>query len=461
MLVVGGIAGVLWGSQTPPSASAAPPKASAKSRKGSIRPVAANRASAPGISGTAKLSQFLGEGRDNHSADTGLLEEWPEKGPTYLGVIKGLGVGFSNFSAADGVFYTLGNFDKREMVVAIRFEDGAKVWEYELSEAYRNNFGDGPRGTPTLDGDRLFALGATGELVCLDRETGDKVWQKNIVQEFGAGLPNWGICESVLIDGDRLICTPGGSEATLAALDKQTGSVVWAGVTPQKDRPGYSSILPIEVNGLKQYAQFTASGVIGMRAADGQFLWRDDSSANGTANCAAPVYANGMLFSSSGYGKGASLLELTTTEDETTARLVHHSNDMKVHHGGLVLVDGHVYGSSDSGGLTCLELPSVKKKWQNRSIGKGSITYADGKLYLRDERDGKVALIRATPDEYKQLGVLEQPNRSNAKAWTYPVVFAGRLFLRDQDELHIYNVSKTDVARRDRPRAAPSKTLVK
>ncbi|MCY2966874.1 MAG: PQQ-binding-like beta-propeller repeat protein, partial [Planctomycetota bacterium] len=206
------------------------------------------------------------------------------------------------------------------------------------------------------------------------------------------------------------------------------------------DGPGYSSILPIEVGGLRQYAQFTAKGVVGVRADDGKFLWRDDSSANGTANCAAPVYADGMLFSASGYGKGGSMLNLSTSGNTTSATMAYHSNDLKVQHGGLVLVDGYVYGSSDSGGLTCIELKTGKKKWNNRSVGKASLTSADGKLFVRDESEGKVAMVRATPAGYQELGRLEQKNRSSSKSWTYPVVFSGKLFLRDQEEMHIYDL---------------------
>ena len=382
--------------------------------------------------------QFLGPDRNNQSRESGLLAKWPEGGPKRVKTITGLGVGFSNISIANGVIYTMGNHGQRELVLAFDLDSGKSVWEFDNAAAYHNSFGDGPRSTPTIDGERLYALGGTGELICLDRSSGKKIWQKNIAREFGSQVPGWGFCESVLIDGDRLICTPGGREATMVALDKKTGGTVWKAAVPQNDPAAYASPVLVEAGGVKQFAQLTARGTIGIRAGDGKFLWRDDSAANGTANCCAPVAADGMVVTASGYGKGGSMVELTSSGSETTCRFAWHSNDLAVHHGGLVLFDGHVYAAADQA-LNCIELKSGKVKWKNRSVGKGSLTFADGRLIVRSE-GGPVALVEATPAGYRELGQFKQPERSGSSAWTYPVVAGGKLFLRDQDKLLIYHV---------------------
>lgn len=398
-----------------------------------------DRTVSAGNAAAGSWPQFLGPNRDNLSAETGLLKKWPSSGPPQHKLITGLGVGFSNLAIEDGVVYTMGNVGEREFAFAFNLESGEKIWEFDNASAYHNGFGDGPRGTPTLDGDFVYVLGGGGDLACLDRKSGQSSWKKNITREFGSGVPGWGICESVLIDGDHLVCTPGGNGAVLVKLDKKTGEVVWKAATPNGDRTGYASMIAVDVGGVKQYVQFMAGGVIGIRADDGQYLWRDDSSANGTANCCAPVFDDNMVFTASGYGKGASMVQLASRGKETAARFGYHTNDLKVHHGGLVLVNGHVYGTNDPGILTCVELKTGKTKWQNRSVGKGSVTFADGNLVVRSE-GGPVALVQASPGAYNELGKFNQPDRSRSPAWTYPVVCDGKLFLRDQDKLFIYDV---------------------
>jgi outer membrane protein assembly factor BamB len=401
-------------------------------------PPRAARPTAKAKETVATWPQFLGPDRNNCSPETGLLKRWPKGGPKLLEMIQGLGVGFSNISISDGVFYTMGNHRDRELVLAVNLDSGENLWKFDNAAAYHNGYGDGPRSTPTIDGGRLYALGGTGELVCLERTSGKKVWQKNIVREFGSGVPGWGICESVLIDGDHLICTPGGRGATLVALDKKTGETLWKAAVPQDDPAAYASPILMEAGGVRQFVQLTARGTIGIRASDGKFMWRDDSSANGTANCCAPVASNGMVVTASGYGRGGSMVELTSSDGETSCRFAWHSNDLVVHHGGLVLHEGHVYATNDQA-LNCVELKTGKLKWKNRGVGKGSVTFADGRLVVRSE-SGPVALVEATPSAYKELGKFDQPDRSSSPAWTYPVVAGGRLFLRDQDKLFVYDV---------------------
>jgi len=409
-------------------------KVPSKKESGKTRKTANAKESAS----SAAWPQFLGPDRNNCSRDKGLLAAWPAAGPKLLKTLTGLGIAFSNISIADGVVYTMGNLGEREFVLAFNLDTGESIWKFDNAAAYHNGYGDGPRGTPTIDGANLYAMGGSGDLVCLDRKSGSKIWQKNIVKEFGSGVPGWGICESVLIDGDRLICTPGAKDATMVALDKKTGGTVWKAAVPENDPTAYASPIAVEVGGVRQYVQLTMRGTIGIRATDGKFQWRDDSSANGVANCCAPVAAANMVFTSSGYGKGGSMVELASSGGATTCHFAWHSNDLMVHHGGMVLFDGHIYGTNDQV-LNCVELKTGKLKWKNRSVGKGSVTFADGRLIVRSE-GGPVALVEATPADYKELGKFEQPERSGKPTWPYPVVAGGKLFLRDQDKLFVYDV---------------------
>ncbi|MGQ0635759.1 MAG: PQQ-binding-like beta-propeller repeat protein [Planctomycetaceae bacterium] len=416
----------------PGRAKKAPPKKTSS-------PQPHSGATGPVQLGDATWPQFLGPGRDNIARDTGLLREWPADGPRLVSTIGGLGVGFSNVALADGTAYTLGTHGAREFVLAFSLETGEKLWEQDIALAYHNDYGDGPRGTPTIDGDRLYALGATGALVCLDRHSGEPVWKKNLVSGFGSKVPRWGLCESVLVDGDRVICTPGGRGGLMVAFDKKSGAVAWKCPGKMGDEPAYASILAVDVEGVRQYVNYTANALIGVNADNGKLLWRDDSSTNGMANCCTAVFADGMLLTASGYTKGASMLKLASGSGPMRAELGYHTNDLKVHHGGLVLVGGHVYGSNDPGILTCIELKTGKVKWKDRSVGKGSLTCADGLLIVRGE-EGPLALVDASPTGYKEHGRFTPGDRSDRQAWTYPVVCAGKLFLRDQDILQVYDL---------------------
>jgi outer membrane protein assembly factor BamB len=355
-----------------------------------------------------------------------------------MGTLRGLGIGFSNVAIADDTAFTMGNHAEREYVLAFSLVSGERLWSCENGPAYHNQYGDGPRATPTIDNDRLYALGASGALTCVDRFTGKRVWKRNILKDFAGVLPHWGISESVLIDNDRLICTPGGPGATMVALDKMTGEVVWKCASPEKDIAAYSSAIAATLGGVRQYVQYTASATIGVRAEDGKLLWRDTSSANGTANCCAAVAIDDMVVTASGYAKGGSMLRLVSNAGETTATLGWRSNDLQVQHGGLVLFADHIFAANEQA-LVCIELETGKAKWKARSVGKGSLTYADGRLIVRSE-DGPIALVEASPAGYNELGRFIPPERSGMKSWTYPVVLNGKLLLRDQDLLFGYDM---------------------
>jgi outer membrane protein assembly factor BamB len=383
--------------------------------------------------------QFRGPNRDNISREPGLLSQWPEGGPELAWKQSGLGQGYSSVAVAQGKVYTMGNRNDEEFLIALDAQDGSELWALKTGQAYHNGTGDGPRGTPTVDDDRVYALGANGDLVCAAAENGDKIWHVNILEEFGGNNISWGICESVLIDGDHVICSPGGKKATFAALHKTTGKTAWRSVVQGQPPAAYSSMIAVDAGGVKQYVNFVHTAVVGIKAGDGKFLWADQKSANGTANCSSPIFYDDGIFSASGYGTGGAYVKLTKGG---TATFVYHTPNMKNHHGGMAAVSGYLYGF-DEGTLVCLDIKANKVKWQDRSVGKGSLTIADGMLYLRSE-NGPVALAEVTPDAYNESGRFDQPDRSNHQSWSHPAVAGGKLYLRDMDTLLVYDVKAAE-----------------
>jgi len=392
-----------------------------------------------GTGTSADWPQFNGRRRDNKSSESGLLKSWPEEGPPLNWICRGVGEGYSTVAVADGVIYTMGNKGESEALMALDAGTGEKLWSTPFAASSQLSAGNGPRGTPTIGEDAVFAIGGNGDLVCCELDSGKIRWQTNLLEDYAGYIPTWGICESPLLDEGRLICTPGGDKATLVALDPQSGKLIWKSLVPQKDRAGYASACVAEIAGVKQYVQFTASGTVGVRAEDGKFLWREDTAANQTANCSSPLVSGNFVFSASGYGTGGALVKLASGTLGMSAELVYHTKEMYSHHGDMVIVDGLLFGSSDPGILTCLDLESGDVKWRSRAPGKGSLTFADGRLYVRAE-SGTVALVEATGTGYQERGRFQQPERSKSSAWAHPVVAAGRLFLRDQDVLLCYDV---------------------
>jgi outer membrane protein assembly factor BamB len=402
-------------------------------------PLLALSAPAPGDSASRfDWPQWQGPHRTACSDEKGLLADWPADGPPLAWTVTGLGDGYSTPTVAAGRIFTMGNRDATEYVLAFAEKDGKELWAAEVGPVRSNGGGyPGPRCSPTVDGDRLYALGLNGDLVCLESATGRRLWAKSLPRDFGGQPGGWGYSESPLIDGDKLLCTPGGRTATLVALDKKTGETLWKGAVPQGNGAHYSSIIAADVDGKRQYIQFLAGGVVGLFS-DGRFLWRYDNPHNGTANCSTPVYRDGHVFAASSYGTGGGLARLKRDGDGYTAEEVYFTRNMKNHHGGVVLIGDHLYGS-DEGLLTCLEFKTGKVRWAERRAGKGSITYADGRLYYRNE-GGPIILVEANPDKYVEHGRFDQPQRSGRPAWPHPVIANGKLYIRDQDRLFCYDV---------------------
>ena len=380
--------------------------------------------------------QWRGPNRDGHFAETGLLQTWPKAGPSLAWRANGLGDAYSSFSTAGGRLFTLGARGGTEYVIALDRATGKKVWEYQNGRRFQNDRGDGPRSTPTVDGDRLYVLGGSGDLTCLEHATGQRVWTVNLVQKFGGVNPYWGYSESPLIVGDRILVNAGGRRASIVAIDKADGSTLWQ---QHSDGAGYSSPMLMRTGSLNQVIFFTESRTLAVDPRDGRLLWSYNKAANGTANIATPIVRGTRVFVSSDYGTGAALLDVRAAGNLATANEVYFTRDMRNHHSSSVLVGDLLYGFSSSI-LTALNFDTGAVVWRDRSVGKGSLIYGDGRLYLYSE-NGVAGLAEATPAGYREHGRFTIPQQSGSPTWSHPVVAGRLLILRDQDNVFAYNVA--------------------
>lgn len=377
--------------------------------------------------------QWRGPNRDGISKETGLLKEWPAEGPSLVWKATGAGRGYSSFAISGGRLYTMGVRGDREFVVAFDVATGKEAWATAHGSAFRNDRGDGPRGTPTIDGDRVYALGGNGDLSALDARTGKTIWTKNVLKEFGGSNITWGISESPLVLGNKVLVNPGGPDASVVALNKADGSVVWKS---QSDRAGYSSAIPVEINGGTQVVFFTSQRALALDLKDGRLLWEYARPANRVANVATPIVRANRVFISSDYGTGGGVVEI---KPDNKAQEVWFTKDMRNHHSSSVLIGDHLYGFSSSI-LTAMKFDTGEIAWRDRSVGKGSLVYADGHLYCFSE-NGVVGLVEATPAGYKEKGRFRIAQDS-LPTWAHPVVAGGRLYLRDQDTIYSYDVKE-------------------
>jgi outer membrane protein assembly factor BamB len=415
-------------------------------------------AAAPAIAadpGVFDWPQWRGPDRTGLSKETGLLKEWPKDGPKQVWKITGLGDGFSTPSVSAGRIYLLGTKGNDEYMICLNEKDGSRVWDVKVGQMAGGH--PGPRSTPTIDDGHAYAVSSDGNLVCVEIGKGAIKWQKSYKKDFGGRAGGWAYAESPLINGDLVIGTPGAPEAALVALKKKTGEVVWKtavkgiarkpqpegkkqkqGNGPDYSQAGYSSVVPADIDGIKQYVQFLSGGVVGVDAKNGKLLWHYEEPANTTANISTPVVQDNLVFAVSAYGTGGGQARIEKTPDGLKAEPQYFISRFQNHHGGVVLINDHLYGTNN-GSLMCVDFKTGKIAWEDRSVGKGSVTYADGRLYVRGE-SGKVALVEANPAKYVENGRFEQPDRSKQPAWPHPVVANGKLYLRDMDVMFCYDV---------------------
>jgi outer membrane protein assembly factor BamB len=346
----------------------------------------------------------------------------------------GAGAGFSSFSSSHGRLFTLGARGNVEYVIAFDAASGKRLWEVANGQRFRNEMGDGPRSTPTVEGDRVYAFGGTGELACLDAASGKQFWSVNVVQKFGGNTPYWGYSESPLIVGDRIIINAGGQRASIVAINKQDGATLWQN---HNDDAGYSSPVLLRTGSLQQVVFFTGQRAMAVDPRDGRLLWTYTRASNNTANIATPVVRGNRIFFSSDYGTGAALLEVKAAGNIASAQEVYFTRDMRNHHASSVLVGDHLYGFSSSI-LTALKFDTGEMAWRNRSVGKGSLIYADQRLYLYSE-GGVVGLADASPTEYHERGRFSIP-QTGPPTWSHPIITNGKLIIRDQDNVFAYDI---------------------
>lgn len=404
----------------------------------------------------ADWPQWLGPRRDGLTKETGLLKEWPEAGPERVWLFEDCGYGYAGFSIVDGMLYTMGgrptaadgeaaeDAEKKCQLIALDANTGKERWHVDLGPMLENDWGGGPRATPTVVDGRVYAMGGKGVLVCADAKSGQEFWRTDIQQDLKGTEPNWGYCESVLIDGDKVLCTPGGPDGAIAALDKETGEVLWR-ATELDDTAHYSSIIKADINGQPQYVQLLEQRVVGISPDDGRLIWESPFPGR-VAVIPTPIVVGNKIFVTAGYGAGCSLVEISPENEPTELYDDKARKLMKNHHGGVVRVGDYLYGHSDGTGWICMDFLTGERKWRERDIlSKGAISYADGMLYCVGEDDGQVALIEASPEGWEEHGRFtldpQTTIRSDrGKIWVHPVIANGKLYLRDQDKVYCYDV---------------------
>ena len=403
------------------------------------------------LGGAADWPQFRGPQRSGVSRETGLLQEWPKEGPKLLWQIKDTGEGYGTPAVIGDRVYLVSSLGlDNEFVQALSAKDGKQIWATTLGKVGKPDqqppYPKG-RSTPTMDGAFLYAFSSDGDLACLEAASGKVQWKKNVQKEFGGKYGLWAYAESPLIDGDAVVVTPGGSEATILKLNKKTGAVIWKSAVPEGDAAGYSSLAVLETTGRRQYVQFLEKGLVGVDAATGQFLWRYTGMVGSPANMCMPVVSGSYIYHANPRRVAGALLQVQSSQNQVAAEQVYLERGLPNDIGGQVVVDNYLYGTNAEGGLMAADFKTGKILWKGDGIGSGSITYADGRLYLHGE-NGQVALAEATPEAYREKGRFTPPDPPKhtggamEKAWTYPVVANGRLYIRDLGTLWCYDIAR-------------------
>lgn len=386
---------------------------------------------------------FHGTDRTNKSTETGLLKEWPEAGPKLVWTVSGLGEGYSSVSIAEGYLFTAGMVDKQTYVFAFDL-NGKQVWKKPNGQSWETTMSHartytGSRSTPTYDNGVVYHLNELGRLTAFDYKTGNELWSLELREQFNADIPEYGYSESVYIDGDRLYCNPAGEKGYMVCLDKNNGNLIWTS-TEIPGTVGFSSSVVFDYGGYRQIAGLSSNSVYGVDLETGKLLWHVGFENSRSNNVADPIFHNGYVFASSGYGKGSILIKLNVSGKEITPETVWHTDLMDNHHGGVILHEGDLYGAGhEARGWFCLDFMTGKQIW--KANGKGSLTYADGMLYCLDER-GIMTLVRATPEKYDAVSTFEVPSGGKGFHWTHPVVCGGRLYIRHTDKLFAYDIRR-------------------
>jgi len=397
-------------------------------------------------------SRWRGENIDGVVKDTNLNLDWSNKKPALSYVFRYAGAGYSGPAIVGTTLYMSGAAEGQDFTFALDTKTGRLKWQQNLGEHFVQSYGDGPRGTVTVDNDKLYLIRGGGHIHCLSAVDGKMIWQRDFVADFGGRIMGfWGYSESPLVDGNLVICTPGGRTGTIVALDKNTGATVWTS-KEWKDNAGYSSPIVAVVDGVRQYIQQSNNGVAGVRATDGKLLWSVKVPGYKTAVIPTPVYKDNMVYVTAGYNAGCAGIRLTKNGDLFHAEMIYNNRNMVNHHGGVVLVGEFIYGFSDASGWTCQDFRTGDVVWSTGrakrpdNAGKGAILAANDRLILLEEQSGLMVVIAASPEGWKEYGRMELPERTaiisnNNMVWTHPVIANGNLYIRDQDLLFSFDLT--------------------
>lgn len=388
-------------------------------------------------------NQFRGPDRSGVSSETGLLKEWPKDGPPLAWKATGIGEGYSTVAVVDGKIYTTGDVGAESFLFCIDAKNGKEVWKTRLGVATKKGADknwNSARSTPSVDGKSVYAIGEDGEILCVAAADGKEVWRKHMRKDFKGEVGPWDYSDGPLVDGKNLIVKPGGKEGCLAALDKESGAVAWRS-KDFTESAEYTSLYPCEIGGVKQYVVMTMKAVAGI-GTDGKLLWRTERPGK-TAICTMPIARDGIVFVASGYNVGCHAYKISGSGGKFGVEALYSGEQMMNHHGGVLLIGDHLYGTTDKGRkLQCVEFKTGKVAWEDKAAGKGSIAAADGHLIVRSEdaKDGTVVLAEASPAGYKEKGRFTLKDPAGRPLWSYPVVAGGKLYLRVTNELHCFDI---------------------
>lgn len=398
--------------------------------------------------------QWRGPNRDGHAAPQSLLKKWPEKGPALSWSFSNAGIGYSSVSVEDGRLYTLGKRNDRNDLICLNAQNGAELWATPMGRGatrkdYNTGWGDGPRSSPTIDGEHVYALTDVGDVGCFRKSDGTSVWNVNLVSDFGGGIPEWGYSESVLVDGDRVVVTPGGKNF-LIGLDKKTGKKTWG--SDFSAGAQYASSIKHSFGGVPVYITACEQGLVGFHCETGKLLFKNGSTGNGTAVIPTPIVSGDMIYHSSSYKAGNAVVKISVSSGHLTANELYHESKESIEneHGGYLLHDGAIIGFTKAlrGAWMAQDLATGKVLWSQK-IGKtrsGSIVLADGLLYCYDDQEGICYLAKASRTGMEVIGQVKLPeqtssDRNQGAIWTHPVIAEKKLYIRDQEKIFAFDIA--------------------
>jgi outer membrane protein assembly factor BamB len=394
-----------------------------------------------------KINEWRPENRTGVSAETGLLKTWPAGGPALLWTNTELGKGYSQPSFGASTIYITGNSGSNDMLYALSMH-GKIIWKTVMGRAWTGSNPES-RATPTIEGNRVYTCSGIGDLACIDGATGKVIWAYKASEQNKGTYGTWGIAESLLIDGDKVYFSPGGPETMTIALNKTTGALIWKSPS-LNDMPGYVSPILVNYGGKKMIINASLGHFFAVDASNGEILWKvahEQSSNPGMRQydlikCTTPLYKDGMAYITGGYDTGGMMVKIG--QDGKSAKVVWTDPVLDDHHGGVVLVNGYIYGSNwinnGTGNWCCIDWKTGKKMWEQLWNSKGSIISAEGMLYIYEEKNGNVGLVKANPEKFDLVSSFKVTQGNAGPFWAHPVIHNGILYLRHTNALMAYNI---------------------